>query len=229
MPTTIIGLIFMTLVVFSVGAAHAATISFNALFGPTAVANPTTTIPLLKFDPGLGTLTLVTLSLDANASAGTIAWDNEAGIPTDITLGIGAEVTVTGPSALAVVAVPLQTGSASVSADNDGVADFIGTDAFAVTGGTGNDTASNSSSGAATLAAYTATFTGETFNTSIDSLLSTFLSTEGGFGPIMTTPGVFDGTVEVIYTFTPIPEPSSAALAALGLLGLGWFGCRRRR
>ncbi len=225
----ILGFTLLGLAIHSIGAAHAATISFDASFGPTAIANPTTTIPLLKFDPGLGTLTLVELSLDANTSAGTIDWDNEAGIPSDVTLGIGAEVTASAPSALAAIAVPLQVGSSTVTADNDGAADFIGTDAFSVTGGSGNDSDIDSSGLAATLLIYTATFAGETFNTDIDSLLSTFLSTTGGFGPIQTFPGTFDGTVEVIYTFTPIPEPSTAALAALGLLGLGWFGWRRRR
>ena len=230
MRRIILGLTFLSLAIHSIGAAHAATISFSDTFGPSAIAIPTTTIPLLKFDPALGTLTLVELSLDANTSAGSIAWDNEAAIPTDVTLGIGAEVTATAPSALAAVAVPLQLGSAlGIAADNDGAADFVGTDAFSVVGGSGNDSDSDASGLAAVLLAYTATFAGETFNTDIDSLVQNFLSTTGGFGPIQQTPGAFDGTVEVIYTYNPIPEPSTAALAALGLLGLGWFGWRRRR
>ena len=229
MRQIILGLTMLGLAIHSIGAAHAATISFDDAFGPEPVPGEVTA-SLFKFDPALGTLTLVELSLDANTSAGSIAWDNEADIPTDVTLGIGAEVTATAPSALAAVAVPLQLGSAlGIAADNDGAADFVGTDSFSVVGGIGNDTDSVSSGLAAVLLAYTATFAGETFNTDIDSLVQNFLSTTGGFGPIQQTPGVFDGTVEVIYTYNPIPEPSSAALAALGLLGLGWFGWRRRR
>ena len=77
--------------------ATAATISFDDTFGPLAVPFPATALATLSlFDPALGTLTKVTLTLDADTSAGSIAFDNEALIATDVTLGIGAEVTAAG-------------------------------------------------------------------------------------------------------------------------------------
>ena len=117
--------------------AKAATIDFADTYGPLAVPFPASALATLsQFDLALGTLTKVTLTLDANTSAGTMAWDNEAAVSTDVTLGIGAGVTAAGLAGITAVAVPLQTDSAvGVAADNDGAADFIGTDSFSVVGG----------------------------------------------------------------------------------------------
>ena len=114
-------------------AARAASIGFSDTFGPLAVPFPATALATLSlFDPALGTLTMVTLAIDASTSGGSISWDNEALIATDVTLGIGAEVTAVGLAGLTALAVPLQTGSAvGIDADNDGAADFVGTDSFA--------------------------------------------------------------------------------------------------
>jgi len=213
---------------------HAATISFSDTFGPTAIAVPTITVPLSKFDPALGSLTKVTLTLDADTSAGSIAWDNEAGISTDLTLGIGASVTAAvpaSPAVLTVVAVPLQLGSATgLDADNDGAADFIGTDAFAVTGGVGMDSDMGMTTAALDLAFFTETVSGsgETFDTDVDSVVETFVSTTGGFGPIDAVPGVTSGTVTVTYEYTVIPEPATGALACVGLLAASLWLRRRR-
>ena len=104
--------------------ASATTISLADPFGPLAVP----------------TLTKVTLTLDASTSGGTIAWDNEALVQTDVILGIGAEVTTVGLAGITAVAVPLQTGSAlGIAADNDDPFDFAGTDSFSVVGGSGSD------------------------------------------------------------------------------------------
>jgi len=201
-------------------AAHGATIQFSDTFGPAALpvsVTPLATVPLSLFDPALGTLTKVTLTLDANTSGGTIAWDNEAPISTDITLGIGGEVTAVGLAGVTAIAVPLQTDSATgIDADNDGAADFIGTDAFSVVGGSGSD----SDSGVLTsgLAPYIGL---GTFDVTVSGVYDIYLSTTGGFGPVDPVAGITDGTVTVTYEYTPVPEPSTALLVAGGLLGLG--------
>ena len=204
-------------------AATASTISFLDTYGPTAVpfpAAPLATLPL--FDPSQGTLTKVTLTLDANTSAGSIAWDNEADIPTDVTLGIGAAVTAVGLAGVTAIAIPLQLGSAlGVAADNDGAADFVGTDSFSVVGGTGSD--SDMDMLVAGLAPYIGL---GTFDVDVSSVVETFLSTTGGFGPIDPVPGVTEGTVTVTYEFTPVPEPSTLLLMTVGLAGFAWV--RRR-
>ena len=120
------------------------------------------------------------------------------------------------------MAVPLQSGSAvDIAADEaaDGPGDFLGPDSFAVTGGSGNDSDSN------TLFSGFGLYIGTgTFSTTISSVVETYLSTTGGYGPINPLPGSFDGTVEVIYDYT-VPEPATMSLLALGGLAV----LRRRR
>ncbi len=201
-----------------VAAASADTISYDVDFGPTSVGATSYDIYLNQFNPSLGTLTGVTLTLDATASAGTISWDNEAGVSSNVTLGIGATVTAVGPDALTLIAVPLQKGTSTVTADTDDVADFIGTDAFSVTGGTGSD--SDTAYPTSPFAAYLGT---GTFSVNVSSAVETYLSTTGGFGPIDSSSGSFSGTVTVTYEYI-IPEP-----ATMSLLGLGGLALLRRR
>jgi hypothetical protein len=180
------------------------------------------TLPL--FDPILGTLTKVTLTLDASTSAGTISFDNESGVPTTLTLGIGAEVNATAPSALTITAVPLQLGNGSVTGDDDGAADFIGADSFSVTGGSGSDSDTASITTPALLLPYIGV---GTFDVYVESELSTFLSTSGGFGPLDANAGVTSGLVTVTYEYTAVPEAST--LAMVGLAGLSLATVYRRR
>ena len=206
--------------------ARAATISFVDTYGPVSVPFPVAALATLsQFDPSLGTLTKVTLTLDAFTDAGTIRFDNEAGIATDATLGIGAEVTAIGLAGITAIAIPLQTNSViNLAADNDGAADFVGTDAFGVTGGSGFD--SDSDMLIAGLAPYIGL---GSFDVNVSAVVSTFVSTTGGFGPIDPAPGNTFGNVTVTYEFAPIPEPSTAMLVGFSLIGVLAVARRRVR
>ncbi len=167
----------------------------------------------------------MTLTLDAFTSAGTIRFDNEADIATDATLGIGAEVTAVGLAGITAIAIPLQTNSVvNLAADNDGAADFIGTDAFGVTGGSGFDSDFD------ILVAGLAPYIGlGSFNVNVSAVVTTSLSTTGGFGPIDPAPGNTFGNVTVTYEYTPIPEPSTAMLVGFSLVGALAVARRRVR
>jgi len=204
-------------------AASADTISNSAAFGPTGVAFSGLTRDLQKFDPTLGTLEKVTLTLSASAYAGSIAWDNEASITSDVDLGIGAELTAASMANLVLVVIPMQEGSANVDADNDGTADFLGTDAFAVTGGSGSDSDFDETILPADLLAFTGP---GTFQVEISSQVNTYLSTNGGYGPIDPIPGMTDGSVMVTYEYN-VPEPTTMVLLAVG--GMGVLARRRRK
>jgi len=215
----------LALVCLLAGSAKAATVSyfFNYLpEGIPQVSHLVGTLPL--FNPALGTLTQVDLDLTSNTSAGTIDWENLAGVPSDITLGIGASVTVQGQfGGLAATAVPMQIGNGAVTA-YDGVTDFSGTSSFSVAGGSGTDSGSGLLTGGA-VAPYVGV---GLFNVDGLSSVSTLVSTTGGFGPTQFTLGVTDGLVTVTYTYTPVPEPGTLALLGLGLASLLAFRLRKR-
>lgn len=201
---------------------QASVVSYDINYGPEAATSASHVVGSLPlFDPGLGTLTKVTLTLDSTTNSGTITWDNEAEVLSDVDLGIGAEVTVTAQSLLSAVAIPLQTSSGTVDADNDAAADFIGTDAFTTIGGSGSDSGMDMSTAPATLTAFTGL---GTFDVDLSSSVQTFLSTSGGFGPIDPVPGQTEGAVTVTYEY--VPEPTSAAMMLL-FGGVAIF--RRRR
>ncbi len=215
---TVAGLLVGVLsLVLAAAPAAAGTISYNANYGPTGVPDAGTTVSLNQFDEATyGTLVKITLTLDGTASAGSITWDNESGVVTDVTLGIGGEVTAVAPSALTLVVVPLQLGNGfNIVADDDGYPpDFAGADSFTVAGGTGTDSDSSVLTNAALFAPYKGT---GTFDVDISSIVRTLVMTTGGTGETQPTAGVTSGVVTVTYEF--VPEPATMALLLAGGLG----------
>jgi hypothetical protein len=202
--------------------ANAATVSFFQNFGPTSIGSPLFSVTLPKFNPALGTLTKVTLTLDGQTSGSTLEFDNEAGVGGTVGLQVGTTITATSAFLSALVATPAQSTSGSVIGDDDGAPDFVGADALVLTGGSGSDSDFNSSTSAPVLASVTGP---GTINVDLSNSIFTSTNTSGIFGPSIPTAGNFSGTVTVEYEYNLVPEPSSALLGGLGLLAL----MRRRR
>jgi len=171
-------------------------------------------------------LTSVLLRVKVESYDGKHSFDNEdwswAGT---VSLGIGAQVGVKGPapvggSRLIVNPIATETASGHVDADNDSSADFIGTDAFSITGHYAADTKADSRTSDADLAPYigagdvTFEFDGGT------STAGTGALPMGADWVIYPT---YKFTTTVEYTYTP--EPATLSLLALG----GLLAMRRRR
>ena len=211
---------FLSISLLCTAGANARTISFTDEFCVNDVGFfPSTTLTLSMFDPALGTLTKVTLSLVANSFGGSAVFDNEAMVETDVTLGIGVRVSAVGLAGIELLARPIQTSSAfGIAADNDGEPDFIGSDSFEVfgVGPPGSD------SDMAMLTTGLGVYIGlGTFDVDVSGFVSTSLSTTaGGFGPILSVGGSTDGTVTVTYEFTIIPLPPAVWLGTLGFVAV---------
>ncbi|HUU90198.1 MAG TPA: choice-of-anchor E domain-containing protein, partial [Phycisphaerae bacterium] len=191
------------------GAAQAAFIEYTVPYGPNAVPDAGTNIAVQQFDETtFGTLLKVTLTLDATAQAGSLTWDNESGVVTDVTLGIGGEITAAAPSALTLVAVPLQTGTGlNIAADDDGSPpDYAGADSYTLTGGVGTDSDQKEITDALLFAPYKGI---GTFNVAVSSILKTSIVTTGGIGLTQPTAGTTSGLVTVRYDY--VPEPATMA------------------
>jgi hypothetical protein len=204
--------------------ASANTISFGPnSFGPFTVGSPSSSFPMTQFNPALGTLTQVDLTVTGNSNAGFNKIENTGGSAGSATLSIGANITVTGPASLVNLTTPATVGSSGLTAW-DGITDFAGTSGFGVNGAPASDTQSASISSG--LGPYIGGGT-VLFNYSSLANFSNSNNFESSTG--LTSAGTFDFAATVTYTYTAVPEPSTMTLGFLGLVGMGLVARRRTR
>lgn len=198
------------------GLANAATISYSGGF--TMDLSPgSDTVNLSQFNPALGTLTAVTLDLSGSVQAHVTA-ENDSAIAGSMGVDLTGLLGASGPGSLSTSAgITQSAGPVSVTA-SDGTADSGGD---YVDFGTISGSNSANNTIISGFSAYVGTGT-ITFN----------ITGNGGFAvngvsnsTIHVTDFGGDGTAKVTYTYTPVPEPASLGLFAIG----GLMMIRRRR
>ena len=220
---------FLALLLFTAAASAGLTMSYSIdPYGPIGATSSSFVAGSLPFfDPADGVLTQVRLSVESNCTGGRITWDNEDALPTDVTIGIGVDVTVSVLSGLTAVAKPFGSGTAlGVLADDplepSGVPDFTGPDAFGVE----NDGAVDVGEFLSIDPLILAMFTGlGGFDVTVDSTRSSFIRAGGRLGFAKPIGGQTDGVVTVIYDYH-VPEPLTLSLFCISG---GLIVNRRRR
>jgi PEP-CTERM motif len=211
--------------------AHAATLDVQThVFVPTAT-NWESTLLVPQFDPALGDLSSVTLTLvgEATGSASVESLDTA---PSDLLIVLRAQVSLTQPGGSVLTTTPTSSQSFAASAFDGGI-DFAGTSGRVF----GDLSFGSSESMTLTDTSLLAPYIG-TDSVSLQ-VRASGTSTASGAGNVLsllqTTAGA---SVTVAYDYTPamnpgdpvapVPEPGTYALM---LMGLAWVGVvtRRRR
>jgi hypothetical protein len=173
------------------------------------------------FDPALGALTSVTLSLKASFS-GTVGIENLSASP-DVASGIiaGSVIVSTTGGSFSVEVSPSAQGPVHDLTAFDGVLDYAGT-----SGAT--DSVSGAFASASAVAPPPASalelFTGDQ-QIFLSLTASTFPIVSGLETEAVTETANANATVGLTYVYAPVPEPRTVALTVIGvafLVGSGW-------
>lgn len=204
-------------------AAQAASVTYSDSVN-LQITNWSDTVSIQKFNPALGTLTNIKFELEGTVE-GTIMAESLDAAPATITLDLAAKITLTRPD-LSTLAVVLPTSSNVFNATAfDGVIDFGGTSGITLPNLTATDTdTAVSPPPASDLALFTGV------GSIVLPVTAAGTSKATGAGNIAT---IFStnasAVVRVTYFYdTVVPEPASVAMAAMGVLGVGALGLRRR-
>lgn len=209
------------------GAVDTHTVAFNSILNAAPFA-----VSLPQFDPALGTLQSVQLTL-AGTAIGVFTFDNESTVAGNVALTYGFATAATTNLPLATtVSAPIfnASGNGPVTVDTDVLPDFSGTDAFAISGN-GSQTVSSGLLTGAFLSQYIAPVPGSNFTLDINNTVSPAIgptTTAGIFGATRQSGGHLSGNVTVAYSYllSPVPEAVTTIWGAcVGLFALG----RRKR
>lgn len=193
--------------------AETSTISFGDSID-SMVTNWDDALELSLFDPRLGELCEVKITLLGDVT-GSASYESLDAAPANISLNLSATIELTRPdNSLLVQVVPLVNVADSASAF-DGVIDFGGT-----SGNTFDDLAGDAMDMVVlTDPADLALFVG--LGTISLPVSAAGASTATGAGNIVSQFSTFAGAgAEILYTYKPVPEPTSIALIGLGVAGV---------
>jgi len=208
-PPTLFGLLFVLTILFNSSLAFGqSTITQVGSFSN--VPDPADqTLSFNKFDPSLGTLTSVEIDLTNVFVTGTASVTNNSGGNSKYTISLTGDYAITDSlsnQASVVLTTPSQSTTGNLKDGNT----FTTITETNATAGSGSVIFSNPAS----LALYIGTGT-----TGSTVVLSSANSVDVTFGasPYSTLPiSTGSGSYDLIYTYTPVPEPSKTAAMMIG-------------
>jgi len=218
------------LALLAITTANAATITETEAIGP-SIPTFGQTLNFNQFDTSLGTLTSIEVILILNSDGGSLTLDNDGVDPASGNFDFGSEGDISSSdvtllnaafSPVTATANAYHTGAFSLAGNvGDGSGDYdpTGPDGMLYTGSLVTDTQSDFI-GSTFWGSGTVGFLGTgTYDIEFDA---TQVSNFGGIGGIeyAVTPMTAYGSLEIIYTYDPIPEPTTIALLSAGVFGL---------
>ena len=209
-------------------AAHANALTYSATAVPTTLTNWSTFADLQQFNPALGTLQQVTLSLAAELSGSAKVERRDTNNSTKlITADLQAKLTLANPNnanQTLLEATPVITNSFS-SPKYDGVTNYLGASGRSYVDLHTSVNQQASFTDAATLSLFTGT---GTLYLPFSATGQSKAAGSGNMAYLFTTNA--SGTASVTYSYqaTAVPEPGTWALMFSGLGMIGMLASRRR-